>query len=86
MSNFNMQGSTTKFLSEFVDGGPGCSRDDCRIQHGASTTTAAYYPPVYDKHGNNLNPDMNTTTTNKRCLSCGKSWNESYQNGKVTII
>lgn len=87
MSKFSIQGSTTKFLSEFVDGGPGCSRDDCLItENGASSTTSAYYPPVYDKQGNNTNPDMNITTHHRRCLSCGRTWTESVQNGKTTFL
>lgn len=72
----------SQFLAEYVDGGPGCARDDCRlIENGPSTTTAAYNPPMWDKHGNNLNSDMNTTTRPVRCLSCGKSWMEQWQNG-----
>ena len=78
---------TKVFLSEFVDGGPGCMRDDCFItENGPGMTTCAYYPPVYDKQGNNTNPDMNTTTHKRRCLSCGKTWTESYQNGKITFL
>lgn len=73
-----------QFLAEFIDGGIGCSRDDCRItESGPSMTTMAYYPPVYDKQGNNTNPDMNITTYPRRCLSCGKSWTEHWQNGKL---
>ncbi len=72
----------TKFLSEYTDGGPGCMRDDCMIQeNGPSTTTSMFYPSTYNKQGVNLNPDMNITTNNKRCLSCGKSWSERWQNG-----
>lgn len=68
-------------LNEFIDGGPGCMRDDCMIQEGPGYSTCAYYPPVYDKQGVNINPDMNVHTYSKRCLSCGKGWSESYQNG-----
>ena len=57
-----------------VDGGAGCMRDDCRITVQSSYQTAAYYPPVYDKDGANLNPDQNTSYEDIRCLSCGKSW------------
>lgn len=78
---------TKTFLSEFVDGGQGCMRDDCLItENGPSSTTCAYYPPIYNKQGVNVNPDMNTTTRSRRCLSCGKTWTESTQNGKTTII
>jgi hypothetical protein len=48
----------------------------CRIQvTGESMTTLAYYPPIYDGHGNNLNPDMNKTYNTLRCSTCGKEWN-----------
>jgi hypothetical protein len=72
----------TTFLAEYVDGGPGCSRDDCRLTpDGPSSKTLGHYPPVWDKNGNNLNPDMNILTRPLRCLSCGKSWIEEWQNG-----
>lgn len=72
----------TQFLAEYVDGGPGCMRDDCRMTlNGVEMTTMAHYPPTWDKNGNNLNPDMNTTTRPVRCTSCGKSWTETWQNG-----
>lgn len=72
----------TKFLSEYTDGGPGCMRDDCMITaNGPSMTTAMHFPPVYNKQGVNMNPDMNITTKSVRCLSCGKSWSERWQNG-----
>lgn len=71
-----------QFLAEFVDGGPGCSRDDCAItSDGPGSVTMAYYPPVYNAQGVNINPDMNITTTPQRCLSCGKKWTEQWQNG-----
>jgi len=73
---------TKQYLAEFIDGGLGCSRDDCMItEDGPGNTTMAYYPPVYNKEGVNTNPDMNITTRPQRCLSCGKSWTERYQNG-----
>lgn len=72
----------TTTLIEVIDGGPRCMRDDCMITHnGPSTTTMAYYNPIYDKQGNNVNPDMNITTQSMRCLSCGKAWVERWQNG-----
>lgn len=59
-----------------------CNREDCRISKGSGMTTLAYYPPVYDKYGNNTNPDMNTTTYHASCSSCGVSWTEVYQAGE----
>ncbi len=49
--------------------------DKCRIvENGPSMTTLAYYPPIHDGHGNNLNPDRNTTTHPVRCTMCGEEW------------
>ena len=82
MSQFESGRPVKTLLAEYVDGGPGCVRDDCMItENGPSMITSAYYPPVYDKQGNNTNPDMNITTQQRRCLSCGKTWTEKYQNG-----
>ena len=69
------------FLSEFIDGGPHCMRDDCMITENGTHTTSAYFPPVYDAQGRNTNPDMNKTFVRRRCLSCGKAWEEVWQNG-----
>jgi hypothetical protein len=49
-------------------------------------TTAMYYPPVYDKHGNNTNSDMNTTNTYIECGICDRRWSASTQNNKTTYI
>jgi hypothetical protein len=80
-NKFTIQGSVTKFIAEFIDGGPGCGRDDCIIQELGGSSTAAYYPPVYNAKNENINPDMNTTYRDRRCNSCGKSWTEAWQNG-----
>jgi hypothetical protein len=72
---------TKQFLAEFVDGGPGCCRDDCLVTITQSDTTAVYYPPIVTKEGVIVNPDNNITTSNQRCLSCGKNWTEQWQNG-----
>ena len=58
--------------------------NDCRIQFGPSSTTCAYYPPVYDKHGNNINPDRNTTHGECWCRTCGKKWLYATQLGETT--
>jgi hypothetical protein len=53
-----------------------CSTPDkCRIQAtGPSWSTCVYYPPIYDGHGNNLNPDGNKHYTPMRCSTCGREW------------
>jgi hypothetical protein len=63
---------------------PDC-KQDCRFQDHGSMTTAMYYAPVYDKHGNNLNPDGNTTTTAISCSVCGKQWSASTRYNETTF-
>ncbi len=57
---------------------------ECRLMFGPGRTTCAYYPPVYDKHGNNLNPDGNVTSGDCSCGTCGKQWVYSTQYGETT--
>lgn len=68
-------------MLEFIDGGPGCMRDDCMIAISSGVQTLTHYPTHYNSNGVNINPDMNITYENKRCLSCGKGWTEKWQNG-----
>ena len=37
----------------------------------SSYSTAMYFPPIY-KDGVNINPDRNISTTECKCLNCGK--------------
>jgi ribosomal protein L37AE/L43A len=41
---------------------------------GMGTVTLAYFTPVYDETGKNINPDRNTCTTNWHCNNCGKDY------------
>ena len=52
---------------------PECERDDCEFLQSGGMTTLAYYQPIYDKNGVNINPDMNTRTDYIDCLICGKN-------------
>lgn len=58
---------------------PQCQSEDCRFNVGFSITTAMYFTPVYDKHGNNINPDGNITSGKVRCSTCNKAWAYSTQ-------
>jgi hypothetical protein len=64
---------------------PDCPRNDCRYVVGIEMSTSMYYPPVYDKQGNNLNPDGNITSGDMTCHSCNKKWTYSTQFGKTTF-
>lgn len=53
-----------------------CSQpDECRfIMVGGDTITTAYYQPIYDSQGRNINPDRNAVSASQlRCLTCGKT-------------
>ena len=63
---------------------PECERDDCRFIQSGGMTTLAYYIPIYDKNGVNINPDRNTTTSMLECLTCGKEWRGTLENGTTT--
>ena len=56
---------------------------DCKFQIYGGTTTDAYYPPIYDKDGNNTNPDGNVVTQKVECLNCKKEWTACTQYGKT---
>jgi hypothetical protein len=53
---------------------PECPREDCRFSHSGGSSTLVAYIPIYDRNGNNTNPDRNTTTFKVNCLTCGKMW------------
>jgi hypothetical protein len=58
---------------------------ECRFSTSFGMTTMMYYPPVYDKHGVNLNPDMNSTSTTVNCSVCNKSWSSITRAGVSTF-
>lgn len=44
---------------------------------GATYTTSMYFTPVYDEHGNNINPDRNRATKDWRCFACDRQYSTS---------
>lgn len=48
---------------------PNCNVPTKRSE-GMSARTCVHYVPVYDKEGNNNNPDRNVTTTGYHCFNC----------------
>ena len=62
---------------------PTC-QNDCRFStQGFSTTTAMYFDPIYDKKGNNLNPDGNITSGTIACSICNRQWVAKTQYGET---
>ena len=66
----------------FNNPNPSCEKE-CIFRGSMSTTTAMYFEPQYDKHGNNLNPDGNITTTKVSCAVCHRQWVSSTQYGET---
>lgn len=62
---------------------PECE-NECRFREYNHGTTLAYYPPVYDKYGNNINPDRNVTSGEIHCSVCSKVWWFRTQLGETT--
>ena len=63
---------------------PTCEKD-CRFSYGPTITTAMNFTPVFDKHGNNINPDGNITSGEISCRVCGRSWYSVTQYDKTTF-
>lgn len=63
---------------------PECPREDCKFSYRCVSTTLAYYLPVYDKNGVNINPDRNTTTFSVECFTCGRMWKGKTCVGETT--
>lgn len=56
-----------------------CPRNDCRFRVVTQMQSCAYYEPIYDKFGTNLNPDGNVTMGELVCLSCLGKWKYKTQ-------
>lgn len=50
---------------------PYCKKPTKRTEYGWSFRTLMYFPPTYDEHGVNVNPDRNIRTSGYQCLECG---------------
>ncbi len=56
---------------------------ECRFKESASFTTAMGWERVYDKHGNLITQDPNSTTGTIHCVACNKHWSYTSQAGVV---
>ena len=66
------------YLSMSFNPATDCPREDCKIHKYSGIITRVYYPPIYDKYGNNVNPDdiitMYDTIYDMHCYTCDKKW------------
>lgn len=60
-----------------------CKRN-CRYRIDRSVTTAMFYTPIYDKLGNNVNHDQNTTMSTITCTTCEKTWLVTIKGSDIT--
>lgn len=65
-----------------INPNPDCDKE-CRYTFSPSSMTDAYFVPIYDKTGRNINPDGNTSTCTASCITCGKSWKATTQYGET---
>ena len=69
MSVFQSGKPVKSLLAEYIDGGPGCIRDDCDVRVESVGLKV-------------LNSDINLNEEKvNRCLSCGKTWTDTFKNG-----
>ena len=71
------------FLAEYTDGGPGCMRDDCMVFEKINMSTAVHYPTLVDSTGQVVDKNQHVTTKHRQCRSCGKTWIERWQHGRL---
>ena len=57
----------------------------CVFNVGPGSSTCLYFPPSYNRAGENLNPDGNTMSYSVGCSACGKGWFVSERLGVKTI-
>lgn len=66
----------------FTNPNLGCNQDCRFMELGPTTSTLAFYTPVYDKEGRNINPDSGNIVRGKtKCLTCQKMWYHETKNG-----
>lgn len=72
-------------MNKLENPNPTCEKE-CRFARGSEFTTAAYYQPLYDKHGNLVSKDGNTSSGSVNCVVCQKRWSYIRSFGVTTYI
>lgn len=62
-----------------------CPREDCAIAILGSSTTLRGWSQTYNKAGEAIGHNPNTTTTMAGCRSCNKRWEVVTKSGETTI-
>ncbi len=61
-----------------------CISRACRFSKSLEMTTSVAYIPMYNSEGENINPDMNTTSFQLICLTCDRLWIGRTKGGITT--
>ena len=73
-------------MTDIADLTKDCPREDCRVVYHGSSTTLMGWSQIYDKKGNPVGNDPNTTTSSFTCSACGKRWRIESQPGKADTV
>ena len=68
---------------------PTCEQNSCKFfNDGPPTTTTIPWIPTWDKNGQEIQDNPNTTTGGIGCLTCGRLWNfeETNRVAKYTEV
>jgi hypothetical protein len=68
----------------FTNPNPNCEKE-CLFTKSGSMSTLMAYIPMYDKNGNNVNPDRNIISYNISCVVCGKLWSAEECMGETSF-
>ena len=69
----------------FTNPNPDCGKNCQFMDIGPTTSTLAYYIPVYDKDGRNISPPSGNIVRGKMsCITCQKTWDTETKNGSTT--
>lgn len=69
----------------FVNPNPNCLKNCQFMDIGPTTSTLAYYIPMWDKEGNSITPPSGNIIRGKiRCITCQSTWDYETHGGKTT--
>jgi len=63
---------------------PTCE-NECRFAFDPERVTSMHYMPIYDKHGNNINPDAGPVQGTVKCYACDKVWGYIRKYSEPTV-
>lgn len=71
-------------MTNIIEGGPYCDRDDCCVMTSNTTTVLPESGLTTNcENSNTVAPKDAQITLNKHCSSCGKMWTQTTQEGFI---